>query len=100
MNYYSTIHVLELIYFDSNTQETMKKHLYPFDSSNSPPLHWRSLAKGLTVMQTLTCIPYVYNAQKRRYTVSRQGVMVDGKDDVIKRRQIASRISAQWIVAE
>ena len=46
-------------------------------------------------MQTLTCIPYVYNAQKRRYTVSRQGVMVDGKDDVIKRRQIASRISAQ-----
>ena len=26
--------------------------------------------------------------------------MVDGKDDVIKQRQIASRISAQWIVAE
>ena len=26
--------------------------------------------------------------------------MVYGKDDVIKRRQIASRISAQWIVAE
>ena len=25
--------------------------------------------------------------------------MVDGTDDVIKRRQIASRISAQWIVA-
>ena len=26
--------------------------------------------------------------------------MVDGKDDVKKRRQIASHISAQWIVAE
>ena len=26
--------------------------------------------------------------------------MGDGKDDVIKRRKIASRISAQWIVAE
>ena len=26
--------------------------------------------------------------------------MVDGKDDIIKQRQIASRISAQWIVAE
>ena len=25
VNYYSTIHALELIYFDSNTQETMKK---------------------------------------------------------------------------
>ena len=26
--------------------------------------------------------------------------MVDGKDDTMKRRQIASRISAQWTVAE
>ena len=26
--------------------------------------------------------------------------MVDGKDDIIKRRQVALRISAQWIVAE
>ena len=26
--------------------------------------------------------------------------MVDGKDDVIKRRQTVSHISAQWIVAE
>ena len=34
MIYYSTIHALELIYFDSNTQETMKKQLYPSDSSN------------------------------------------------------------------
>ena len=26
--------------------------------------------------------------------------MVDGKDDIIKRRKIASCISAQWIVAD
>ena len=38
VNYYSTIHALELIYFYSNTQETMKQW-YPSDSSNFPPLH-------------------------------------------------------------
>ena len=38
VNYYSTIHALELIYFDSNTQETMKKQLYRSCSSNFPPL--------------------------------------------------------------
>ena len=30
----------------------------------------------------------------------RQGNIDDGEDDVIKRRYIASRSSAQWIVAE
>ena len=59
MNYYSTIHALELIYFDSNTQETMKKKLYPSDSSNFPPLHWRNPAKSLTVTQAFTYISYV-----------------------------------------
>ena len=39
VNYCSTIHVLELIYFDSNTHETMKKHFNPSDYSNFPPLH-------------------------------------------------------------
>ena len=34
-------------------------------------------------------ISYIYSAQKRR-----QGDMVDGKDDVIKRRKIVSRIFA------
>ena len=38
VNYYSTIHALELIYFYSYTQETMKQW-YPSDSSNFPPLH-------------------------------------------------------------
>ena len=37
--YFSTIHALELIYFDSNTQEMMKKQLCPSDSSNFLPLH-------------------------------------------------------------
>ena len=72
----------------------MKRQLYPSDSFNFPPLHWRNPAKGFTVPQAFTRIPYVYNAQKR------QGDMVDGKDDVIKQHQIASRISAQWIFAD
>ena len=32
VNYYSTIHVLELIFFDSNKQETMKRQFYASDS--------------------------------------------------------------------
>ena len=63
------MHALELIYFDSNTQETMKNQLYPSDSSNFPPLHWRNAAKGLTVTQAFTYTAYVYNAQKQRYSV-------------------------------
>ena len=39
--YYLIIHALQLIYLDSNTQGTMKKQLYPSDSSNFLPLHWR-----------------------------------------------------------
>ena len=35
----SPIHALELIYFNSNTQATMKRKLYPSDSFNFPPLH-------------------------------------------------------------
>ena len=34
VNYYSTIRAPEVIYFDSNTQETTKQQLYPSDSSN------------------------------------------------------------------
>ena len=100
VNYYSTIHALELIYFDSNTQETMKKQLYPSNTSNFPPLHWRNSAKSLTVMHAFTYISYVYYMQKRCYTVYRQGDMVDGKVDVIKWCQIAPHISAQWVFAD
>ena len=35
-------------YFDSNTQETMKKQLYPSDPTKFLPLYWRNPAKGLT----------------------------------------------------
>ena len=75
----------------------MIKQLYPSDSSNFPPLHWRNPAEDLTVTQAFTYISYVYNARKRSYTVYRQGNVVD---DVKKWRQIASCYSAQWTVAE
>ena len=39
VNYYSTIHALELIYFDSNTQEMTKTHLKSSASSN----FWRHI---------------------------------------------------------
>ena len=58
--YYFTIHALELIYFDSNTQEKKKKHLFPSDSSNFPPLHWRIPQIFSTVTHTFTCFAYVY----------------------------------------
>ena len=66
---YPATHEIELIYFVSNAQESLKKQLYPSDYFNFPPLHWRNPAKGLTVKQAFICISYVYNAQKHRYTV-------------------------------
>ena len=39
VNYYSTIHAVELIYFDSSKQETTKTHLKYSASSHFPPLH-------------------------------------------------------------
>ena len=54
VNYYSTIHTLELTYFHSNTQETMKKQLYPSDSFNFPPLHGRSPAEAKRTLHRLT----------------------------------------------
>ena len=47
----------------------MKKQLYPSESSNFPPLHWRNPAKGLAVTQAFTLISNIYNAQQRCYTV-------------------------------
>ena len=64
VNYYLTIHALKLTYFHSNTQETMKKQLYPSDSSNFPLLHWKKPTKTWSVTQAFTFIAYVYNAQK------------------------------------
>ena len=90
VNYYSTIHALELTYYDCNTQDRLKKQLYRSDSSNIPPLNWRNPVKDLTVMQAFTCFSNVYNVQKRRYTVYHQGDLVDGKDDIIKWHQIVT----------
>ena len=50
------------------------------------------------IPQAFTYISFVYNAPKRRYTVLRQGDMVDGKDRVIKRRRTTSCIFAKWIL--
>ena len=47
----------------------MKKQIDTQYSSNFPPLHWRNLAKSLTVTQAIACISFVYNALTRRYTV-------------------------------
>ena len=52
VNYCQIIHALELIFFDSNTQQT----LYPSDYSNFLPWNWRDPAKGLTVAQAFTSI--------------------------------------------
>ena len=70
MIYYSTIHALELICSDSNTQENMKKHLYPSDFSNFLPMQWRiPHLFHTTVTQMFTCISYIYYVQKWHYTV-------------------------------
>ena len=102
MIYNSTIHALKLIYFDSNTQETMKKRLYPSGSTKVLLLCWRILQIFLTVTQTFTCFSYIYYAQKQcLYCLLKyQGNMDDGKDDVLKWQQLASHNSAQWFVTE
>ena len=46
-----------------------KKQSEPSDPSSFPPLHKEIPPKKLTVIQAFTCISYVFNAKKRRYTV-------------------------------
>ena len=62
--YYSTIHALELIYFNSNTQKTMKKAFRTFKFFSFPPLHKEIPPTILTVIQTFRSISYVFNATK------------------------------------
>ena len=97
MNYYSTIHTLELIYFDSNTQETMKNVVVSFRFFQLSAI---ALKKVLTLTQAFTRMSYVFKAQNDVTPSNVKTDMVDGKDDLIKRRQIASHISAHWFVAE
>ena len=54
--YWVTNHLLARIYFDSNTQETTKKQLYPPDFSSFPPLHEEIPPTTLTVIEAFTCI--------------------------------------------
>ena len=37
--YWATIHMLARVYFDSNTQETTKRQVYPLEVASFPPLH-------------------------------------------------------------
>ena len=54
--YWATNHLLARIYFDSNTQETTKKQLYPSDFSSFSPLHEEIPPTTLTVIEAFTCI--------------------------------------------
>ena len=37
--YWATGHLLARLYFDSNTQETKKRQVYPSENASFPPLH-------------------------------------------------------------
>ena len=37
--YWATNHLLARLYFDSNTQETKKRQVYPSEVASFPPLH-------------------------------------------------------------
>ena len=37
--YWATNHLFARLYFDSNTQETKKRQVYPLDVASFPPLH-------------------------------------------------------------
>ena len=62
VNYYSTIHAIELIYFDFNTQWTVKIHLKSSTSFNFPQLHPGNPANSWIVSHIFTCICYVFSA--------------------------------------
>ena len=84
---------LQQFCFDSNTQEKMKKQLNPSEPFfKLSAIALKKSRQGLTTRRRLHVISYVYNALHR---LTSRRHMVDGKDDVIKRREIASRISAQ-----
>ena len=54
--YWATNHLFARIYFDSNTQETTKKQLYPSDFFSFPPLHEEIPPTTLTIIEAFTCI--------------------------------------------
>ena len=54
--YWAINHLLARIYFDSNTQETTKKQLYPSDVSSFLPLHEEIPPTTSTLIEAFTCI--------------------------------------------
>ena len=54
--YWAANHLLARIYFNPNTQETMKKQLYPSGFSSFPPLHEEIPPITLTVIEAFTRI--------------------------------------------
>ena len=51
-------------------------------------------------MQASTRISYVFHVSMRKNDVTPSNIKDDGKDDITKRRQLASYKFAKWIVAE
>ena len=45
--YWATNHLLARICFDSNTQETTKRQVYPSDIASFPPLHEKKSCQEL-----------------------------------------------------
>ena len=45
--YWATNHFLARFYFDSNTQETTKRQVFPSDASSFPPLHEKKSCQEL-----------------------------------------------------
>ena len=73
VSYYSTIHALELICFNSNTQETMKKQLFPSYSSIST-LALKKSRQMFDCNASVYMYFLVYKAQKQRW-LYRHGVL-------------------------
>ena len=51
--YWAINHLLTRFYFDSNTQETTKRQVYPSDVSSFPSLHEK---KSCQEIEAFTCI--------------------------------------------
>ena len=54
--YWATIHSLARIYFDSNTQEMLKKQMYLSDFHSFLPMHEETPPTALTVKQVFICM--------------------------------------------
>ena len=74
VNNNSTIHALELIYFDSNTEYMTKTHLKSSASSNFLPLHKRNPS---IVGLFRICLHVIVTSFKRHNDVTPSNTMTD-----------------------